>query len=624
MEDSMKPVKLFPFTIVTCLAALLWVVEAAAGGRTPVEPLEEAVRGFDAFKKRHGEGWEVLWNDATGYGRFLSGPAIAPAEPPRSSTDFADMTRRLLVENRALFGVDPAQLSVKSVNHSPLSRVGTTDKVGVEMVQSVGGVEVYGASLVALYLPDGRLTAIDAQVLPIPEDLRATPRVSAARASDVASSEFKAAFGVPTDEVIPPRLVLYPFEGGGETVARLAWMVEARSSERESELSRHWMYVIAADDDAANVLDERNQVRAGDITGRVRGWATPGLGPHTKTAPSELFPLGHLRVTTLEEFPEKGLIYAETLPSGWFKFSGLTQSAGVTARLEGPLVNVNDKDGTDEFTVESLALGVPGTLTLNPNQTANATAEVNVFRWVDSFRSYILAVDPTYSLMNLTVKANVNRDEERCNAFYYTRSKIEFFLAGVTFGGWCVNTAYSTWIAHETGHWANDESGMHATDGMHEGAADVWALYVANTMNGNSDDPLFGRDYKGPGIHGRSGENLVQFCGDDNDGCHSHPLGGPHLEGQVLMGAFWKMRMRLKSTYGAQAGSDIANHLWIEWHKQFNQKKIRNEIVRQLLILDDDDGDLSNLTPHYYEINRAFRDQGFPGYVIPLPGPVPH
>jgi hypothetical protein len=613
MEDSMKPVKLVPFTIVTCLAALLWVVEAAAGGRTPVEPLEKALRGFDEFKARHGERWEVLWNGATGYGRFFSGSTIAPAVRPRSSTDFADMTQRVLRDNRALFGVDPSHLSVKSVNRSTLASAGTTDKVGVEMVQSVSGVEVYGASFVALYLPDGRLTAIDAQVLPIPEDLRVAPRVSAARASDVASSEFAAAFGVPAEEVTPPRLVIYPFEGGDETVARLAWMVEARSTGRlKSELPRQWMYVIAADHDSADVLDGWNQVHAGDIKGTVKGWATPGLGP--SSTPPVLLPLGHLRVTTLAEYPDHGTLYTETSVNGGFVFTDLTGSAVVNARLQGPRVNVDDAEGADESASAVFEPGVPGTLTLNPGQTANATAEVNVFRWVDNFRSYIRAVDPSYTLMDFTVKANVNRDDT-CNAFYNGVS-INFYRSG----GGCANTAYSTVIAHEEGHWANDKAGTgNGSDGMGEGAADVWALYVANTTNGNTDDPVVGRDFFGPGGHVRTGENTRQFCGDDNGGCY----GQVHADGQVLMGAFWKMRARLKSTYGASAGSDIANRLWIAWNRQYNQTKIKNVIVTQLLTLDDDDGNLRNGTPHYYEINRAFRDQGFPGYGIPLPVPIP-
>jgi len=606
---------------------------AAAG-----EPFAVAVRGFDEFKARHGEGWEVLWNDGTGYGRFLSGSIVAPVVRPRSSTDFADMTKRLILDNRALLGVDPSHLSLKSVNTSPLSSAGTTDKVGVEMVQSVGGVEVYGASLVALYLPDGRLTAIDAQVLPIPEDLRVAPRVLATRASEVASSHFTATFGAPIDEVTPPRLVVYPFDRDGQIVARLAWMVEARSFERlESELPRQWMYVIAADDDAVEVLDGWDQVHAGNITGTVKGWATPGLGPDSHNGPplpyppgghstAVLFALPHLRVTTREEYPGKRTIYTDTDANGRFTFTDRTQSAGVTARLEGSLVKVEDRDGPDESVLESLALGVPETLTLNADRTTNATAEVNAFRWVDNFRSYIRAVDSTYPLMNFRVKANVNRDHT-CNA-YYNGSSINFYRAGAHSehpDRICVNAAYSTVIAHEEGHWANDEAGTgNGPDGMGEGAADVWALYVANTMNGNTDDPQVGRDFYASGHSTpfiRTGENMRQFCIDGaQSGCES----GVHRKGEVLMGAFWKMRARLKAAYGATAGSDIANRLWIAWNKLFDQTKIKNVIVTQLLTLDDDDGDLSNGTPHYYEINRAFRDQGFPGVWIPtLPVPVP-
>jgi hypothetical protein len=573
---------------------------AAAGPSAP------AIRGFDDFKARHGEGWDVLWNGGTGYGRFLSGSTIAPVVRPRSTTDFADMTKRLILDHRELFGVNPSHLSVKSVNQSPLASAGTTDKVGVEMVQSVGGVEVYGASLVALFLPDGRLSAIDAQVLPIPEDLRVAPRVLASRASEVASSQFTASFGVPADEVTPPRLVIYPFESRDETVARLAWMVEARSSDRPgTERPRQWMYVIAADDDAADVLDGWDQVHAEDISGTVKGWASPGLGPHTANAPPVLVPLAHLRVTTQAEYPNHGTVWADTAPTGRFSFGERTHSAGVTARLEGPRVNVDDAEGTDESVFESIEPGVPETLILNPGQTANATAEVNVFRWVDNFRSYIAAVDSSYTIMNFTVKAKVNRDDDYCNAFYFG-TNISFYRAL----GNCVNTAYSTVIAHEAGHWANDRADTgNGPDGMGEGAADVWALYVANTMNGNTDDPQMGREFAGPLSYFRSGENTTQFCGDDNGGCY----GEVHADGEVLMGAFWKMRARLKAAYGATAGSDIANRLWIAWNKQYNQTKIKNIIVRQLLTLDDNDGDLSNGTPHYYEINRAFRDQGFPG-----------
>ena len=611
------------------LLALLTTPRAAAsaspgdvgGGRNPREPFPRAAQAFDEFKARHGERWDILWNEGTGYGRFLFGSRIAAVVPPRSSTDFEASTRRLLLDNRTLFGVDPAQLSVKSVNRSTLSSLGTTDKVGVEMVQSVDGVEVYGASLVALFLPDGRLTAIDAQLLPIPEELRVAPRTLAARASDVASSRFTATFGAPVDEVTPPRLVVYPLDRDGQTVARLAWMVEARSSGRlESELPRQWMYVIAADDDAAEVLDGWDQVHTGNITGTVKGWATPGLGPDTRNGPplpfppgghssAVLFPLGHLKVTTPKELPEHGTIYTETNASGQFTFTDRTHGTTVTARLEGSLVKVEDRDGPDEITSASFALGVPGTLTLNSGRTANATAEVNAFRWVDNFRSYIRAVDPTYSLMSLKVKANVNRDNT-CNA-YYNGSSINFYRAG----GGCANTAYSTVIAHEEGHWANDEAGTgNGSDGMGEGAADVWALYVGNTMNGNTDDPLLGRDFYGTGTYVRTGENTRQFCGDDNGGCY----GGVHTDGEVLMGAFWKMRQHLKSTQGA-AGSNIANALWVAWNRQYNQKKIKNVIVTQLLTLDDDDDDLSNGTPHYYEINRAFRTQGFPGVSLPFP-----
>src|SRR5690606_27725247 len=91
-----------------------------------------------------------------------------------------------------------------------------------------------------------------------------------------------------------------------------------------------------------------------------------------------------------------------------------------------------------------------------------------------------------------------------CNAFYNGGS-INFYNAG----GGCSNTAYSTVIAHEEGHWLNDlYSTGNGGDGMGEGNADVWAMYVF-------DNPIVGQNFSGTSFI-RTGTNTRQFCGDAN------------------------------------------------------------------------------------------------------------
>ena len=48
----------------------------------------------------------------------------------------------------------------------------------------------------------------------------------------------------------------------------------------------------------------------------------------------------------------------------------------------------------------------------------------------------------------------------------------------------------------------------------------------------------------------------------------------------------------------------------------YNQTQIRSIIEEQWLTLDDDDGDITNGTPNYSDIDAGFLQQGFPGYEL--------
>ena len=88
------------------------------------------------------------------------------------------------------------------------------------------------------------------------------------------------------------------------------------------------------------------------------------------------------------------------------------------------------------------------------------------------------------------------------------------------------------------------------------------------------------------------------------------------------MGAAWKVRSRLKTTNGASQGSLIANSLFLGWMNGYNQTQIRSIIETQWVTLDDDDGNITNGSPHFADIDGGFRQQGFPGLTIVCPQPV--
>ena len=138
------------------------------------------------------------------------------------------------------------------------------------------------------------------------------------------------------------------------------------------------------------------------------------------------------------------------------------------------------------------------------------------------------------------------------------------------------------------------------------------------------DTPIVGEDFYTSGGDIRDGRNSRQYCGSCGAGCY----GEVHADGEVLMGAFWKIRDNLNISLGDAPGDDTPDALWLAWFQAYNANKICDTNESQILTLDDDNGNIDDGTPHYYEINRAFRDQGLPGvsvskFPVPLPVPVP-
>jgi hypothetical protein len=118
----------------------------------------------------------------------------------------------------------------------------------------------------------------------------------------------------------------------------------------------------------------------------------------------------------------------------------------------------------------------------------------------------------------------------------------------------------------------------------------------------------------------RSGENdpaSAYFCGDCESQQTCHDFLDPHVNGLPLMGALWKVRRNLEDALG-EPGDALADALLLGWLSAFDQNRIHSLIEYQWLVLDDDDHDLRNGTPHLAPIDDAFVEQGFPGFRMPV------
>lgn len=588
--------------IVSGLVALSTAAAAQQPQAQPFAPRDAA----RAFQERHGDAWRVRFDGVRGVPEHVFGGALSTSARAGDDASFVSAARAVLAELSDATGVLPGELELVNVKRMQLSRGGTSDKVSVKFRQLASGVVVHGGVVHVLFDADGSVLSVDNQALANVRDLDVVADVGLNRALAAAAAAFAADTGVAAQTADFDDYVVWgprvdPRQASSPTTAAYVIKVTAPTGPLGSTpLDRS--YVIAARD-RAQVLESWSNVHAFDLTGNVKGWAQAGLLPDG-VDPETLLDIEDVELSTA------GASNVYTDADGNFVFPGINSTQTVTARLFGQFSDVDNESGSDMEVSFSVTPGVPASVVLNPGQTEFATAELNAHRAVLHMRNYLKSVDPSATELDFQIESFVNIGQT-CNAFYNGVS-LNYYVEGEsaqTPGTFCRNTAYSTVAYHEEGHWLNDlfDSTNHQF-GMGEGGADIWAMYA-------SDNPIVGEDFRFDGTDIRTGENTNPFCGDDSLGCYGS---SSHANGQPLMGAIWKVRRNLKNALGDVAGGDVADQLMVGWYQAFDDVFVRTTIQEHWLVLDDDNGDLSDGTPHYAEIDAAFVEQGFPSFQLPI------
>ncbi len=544
----------------------------------------------EAWRADHGSKWLVEENDETGYARMLYGYNSPSAEKPRSDADYLRTASAFVSEAAPLFGLEMSTMTADSVRMIPLGTVGTSDKMSVIFRQEVNGVPVVNGWTCVLLGLDGELLAIDFTGVQNVASLDTGPATSADAAVDFARETFREETGLPVTSTDEPVLVI-DREG---TLPVLAWQV-AVWHRQDDFVPEGFEYTIPARGDL-RVISKANLVH-NDVGGNVESMASPGTLPDYAANPETAHTMKYMRVTG------DGIGTTYTDANGNFNFSGATGPVDVTFEYYGTYNDVRNQAGSDYTRTLSLS-GTGNSIMLNPSPSQYVTAQANAFESINEMRDWTRSVDPGDGHMDYRNRANVNINSN-CNA-YWDGSSTNYYRAG----SGCVNTAYSTVIWHEQGHWQNDRYNTgNGWDGMGEGNSDVFAMYIGNT-------PYVGEDFFGSGYI-RTGWNMRQYCGDGNGGCY----GQVHADGEVLMGALWKVRDNIQGTHGNGPGGDIANALFLGWMNSYNQTTIDSIIEIQWLTLDDDNGNIYDSTPNYQDIDDGFTTQGFPGVVVNDPYP---
>ncbi len=581
------------------LAGLVLAALPSAGSAQELAPERASAASFIA---QHGDGWSVVGEPVSGNPAFVYGGRFALPVAPRVPAAFEAAARQVVDENAELFGFASDHLVLRHVKFLNLARIGSSDKVAVVFDQVVDSIPVFNGSVSILFdRLSGDVLALDSTGVPFAATADAYPTSREDHALAAAQAAYQGRFGVAAGRVDATDFAIVgpsahfgsknPLTEMGPTLAYVFELSNPGLFTTEGVPAQARVIVSAEGD--LTVFEVAPTAYAA-ITGNVKGNVNIGQEPNTTTN-QEQPPLVNLRV---RQNNSSGAILATTDANGDYS---INQTGPLTLffELKGPYARSMNAAGAEaSFTLTNVS-GSGNNVLFNPTKAEQPTAEVAGFYWVNRFREWVVAIDPTDNTMDFQVTANVNSSAMTCNA-YYDGSSINFMLSG----GGCMNSAYSDVVLHEEGHWANEQYNGSVTGAFHEGNADAYAYFI-------NDDWCLDHLY-GTGCMRSALQTAIKKCPTDGDeSCHG---GEVHEEGEALASALWAVRARLNTTHGNDTGDAIANELFSAWMNTYNDGQILNVIQDHWLVLDDDNGNLGDLTPHFADITGGFGDYNWPAY----------
>ncbi len=549
------------------LVLLLGVLPAQAvlpGEEIAFPPVPRPIRTFDvhrqadlrmgapwrAFLAGEGTGWRAVFDEATGLPLKAWGPPLALG-PTRTTGEVEAALLAFLDRHPDLAGVDTGSLHLGSAGY--LER---RDTWYVTLEETLDGVPVVGGGVDARIV-GGRLVFLRVKTHPF------APRLPAAVLDEALAVREAVGRGPApwvVHERLGARLVALPREDARDASLDLAWEVR---TETDVPRGRWLAYVDARSGALLGLLNEFPHE-----TGRL-------LAYHDRRTVN-----GDTTTTGLPHAPvSTGATATYTDADGWFDLEG----ESFTSTLVGEHVRVSNRNGRAGALAFS---GTEGTWT-----TASATqAEIDAYVFVEQVRSWAAALVPEVAYTNDRINTNVNETYFTCNAYF--DGSITFAIEG----GGCNNTAriadvvYHEWC-HGL-HWYSMVSGYY-DDAVGEGFADSCSVLLTG------DSVIAPYFYQGYDVGIR---NLAPDRSYPSD-----LTGESHTDGLIFGGAVWDLLQILSSEVGSAEATAIVSGLLLDSIKAgFTIPEAYDEFV----LADDDDGDLTNGTPHVCEIVEAFTPHG--------------
>ncbi len=510
-----------------------------------------------AFTEGEGYGWQARFDERTGTAWRAWGPGIDMGNLA-TTKDVEGALRAFFARNEDLVGVELAQLRMKSANY-----VARTDTWYVDFERVVAGAPIWRGGVTAR-IKSGQLLLLGVETYPELHGVEPAT-LSADAAIRVAELEGPAALAEHSQQ--GAALVILPEERDDGTLRyRLTWEVRSRT------FSPPGKWVSHVDARTGELVNVYNEVRFVDGTLYATHDTRTVNGSYT-TSPA---PLAYLTGATSGTTVSVGI-------DGTYSIDG---GESWNTQLRGAYVTVRNDAGAE------------GSLTFTGSSatwtTENADqAEIDSYVFLHHVRDWGLQFAPEVPQVSEPQRSNVNLDSN-CNAYW--DGDVNFYQAG----GGCNNTGRIADVNyHEWGHgfhYYSLESGDF--DGsISEGIGDV--VSALQTLDPEIA-PYFGTN--GASIREISADRVYP---DD-------VTGEVHEDGLIFAGAVWDLYGALSTTYGEAVGTK--GTAWAVTSQLFADALKGGpgipESYDEFVLADDDNGDLSDGTPHQCEIIDAFGRHG--------------
>ncbi len=331
------------------------------------------------------------------------------------------------------------------------------------------------------------------------------------------------------------------------------------------------------------VLEKKSIRRHGDFAGEVVASIPAENLPFSPSAALTQVGLSDLMISPA------GVPSIVTDEIGEFHLSNSAPTLLVAASLTGPLMDVQNLGGmnTNVFTI--LNDGVYASIQMTDLTSEFSVAQSSAFYGITKARRWLHNLAPGFGAVTAPVSVNVNLAGTCYAAYLPIFQMIQLTRAG----GGCANAAYGTLLAHEYFHHIQEQIPGNPEVEMEEANADIFAAFCL-------DDPRIGADYYGVGQPIRDLTDPVVY-----------PVASllPQETGQPFACAFWDFRQLLIDENGPEAGASAAAELWLSWVFA-GDGILDGGVLLDLLLLDDDDNDLANGTPHVDALTTAFPAHG--------------